>query len=73
MSIINQTEMSRTKSSPQYDLVVVGSGFAGSMTALNFLERCKALGKHGKVALIEAGKDGERCGGSRLRPFSWDA
>jgi tricarballylate dehydrogenase len=48
-----------------YDLVVVGSGFAGSMTTLNFLEECKKLGKSGKVALIEAGKDGERCGASR--------
>lgn len=35
------------------------------MTALNFLEECKRLGKTGKVALIEAGKDGERCGASR--------
>ncbi len=49
----------------QYDLVVVGSGFAGSMTTLNFLEECKKLGKTGKVALIEAGKEGERCGASR--------
>lgn len=51
--------------STEYDLVVVGSGFAGSMTTLNFLEECKKLGKKGKVALIEAGKDGERCGASR--------
>ncbi|KUJ15766.1 FAD/NAD(P)-binding domain-containing protein [Mollisia scopiformis] len=51
--------------SPQYDLVVVGSGFAGSMTALNFLEQCKKDGKQGKVAIIEAGKNGERCGASR--------
>jgi hypothetical protein len=35
------------------------------MTTLNFLEECKKLGKHGKVALIEAGKEGERCGASR--------
>lgn len=49
----------------QYDLVVVGSGFAGSMTALNFLEEAKKLGKSGRVALIEAGKEGERCGASR--------
>lgn len=48
-----------------YDIVVVGSGFAGSMTTLNFLEECKKLGKKGRVALIEAGKDGERCGASR--------
>jgi succinate dehydrogenase/fumarate reductase flavoprotein subunit len=48
-----------------YDLVVVGSGFAGSMTTLNFLEECKKLGKRGRVALIEAGQEGERCGASR--------
>ena len=48
-----------------YDLVVVGSGFAGSMTTLNFLEECKKLGKKGRVALIEAGQEGERCGASR--------
>lgn len=36
------------------------------MTTLNFLEECKKLGKKGKVALIEAGKEGERCGASRL-------
>lgn len=35
------------------------------MTTLNFLEECKRLGKRGTVALIEAGKDGERCGASR--------
>lgn len=57
---------SLTGSAPTvYDLVVVGSGFAGSMTTLNFLEECSKLGKLGKVALIEAGKDGERCGASR--------
>ena len=48
-----------------YDLVVVGSGFAGSMTTLNFLEEVKRSNKLGKVALIEAGKEGERCGASR--------
>lgn len=41
------------------------SSSAGSMTTLNFLEECKRLGKKGTVALIEAGKDGERCGASR--------
>ncbi len=35
------------------------------MTTLNFLEECKRLGKRGKVALLEAGKEGERCGASR--------
>lgn len=49
----------------EYDLVVVGSGFAGTMTTLNFLEECKKLGKKGKVAMIEAGREGERCGASR--------
>lgn len=52
-------------SSEQYDLVVVGSGFAGSMATLNFLEECKRLSKPGRVALVEVGKDGERCGASR--------
>jgi tricarballylate dehydrogenase len=52
-------------SGQQYDLVVVGSGFAGSMTTLNFLEECKRSNKTGKVALIEVGKEGERCGASR--------
>lgn len=49
----------------KYDLIVLGSGFAGSMTALNFLEECKRSGKDGRVALIEVGKKGERCGASR--------
>lgn len=35
------------------------------MTTLNFLEECKNLGKRGRVVLIEAGKEGERCGASR--------
>lgn len=35
------------------------------MTALNFLEDTKTQGKAAKLALIEAGKDGERCGASR--------
>jgi tricarballylate dehydrogenase len=35
------------------------------MTTLNFLEECKKLGKTGKVALIEAGQEGERRGASR--------
>ncbi|KAG4438700.1 hypothetical protein IFR05_005827 [Cadophora sp. M221] len=50
---------------PAYDLVVIGSGFAGSMTTLNFLEQCKRDGKRGRVALVEVGKEGERCGASR--------
>jgi succinate dehydrogenase/fumarate reductase flavoprotein subunit len=48
-----------------YDFVVVGSGFAGFMTTPNFLEECKRSNKAGKVALIEVGKEGERCGASR--------
>ena len=48
-----------------YDLVVVGSGFAGSMTTLNFLETCKKHNKTGRVALVEVGKADERCGASR--------
>jgi len=48
-----------------YDLVVAGSGFAGSMATLNFLEECKKQHKSGRVALVEVGKDGERCGASR--------
>jgi hypothetical protein len=43
---------------------VVGSGFVGSMTTLNFLE-CKRSNKTGKVALIEVGKEGELCGALR--------
>jgi hypothetical protein len=35
------------------------------MTTLNFLEHAKSLGKRATVALIEAGKEGERCGASR--------
>ena len=48
-----------------YDLIVVGSGFAGTMTTLNFLEECKRLNKSGRVALVEAGKEGERSGASK--------
>ncbi|OJI96960.1 hypothetical protein ASPVEDRAFT_78706 [Aspergillus versicolor CBS 583.65] len=51
--------------SSTYDLIIVGSGFAGCMTALNFLETAKRLNKPARVALIEAGKKGERCGASR--------
>ncbi|KAJ5974722.1 hypothetical protein N7481_011932 [Penicillium waksmanii] len=52
-------------SSLSYDLIVVGSGFAGCMTTLNFLETCERLNKTARVALVEAGKNGERCGASR--------
>jgi succinate dehydrogenase/fumarate reductase flavoprotein subunit len=57
--------VSNGTASKHYDLFVVGSGFAGSMTTLNFLEECKRSNKAGKVALIEIGKEGERCGASR--------
>lgn len=60
-----QSALNLGPTSTTYDLVVVGSGFAGTTTTLNFLEECKKLGKRGKVALIEAGRDGERCGASR--------
>ena len=53
------------KMTQEYDLIVVGSGFAGCMTVLNFLEQCKKENKHGKVALIEIGKEGERSGASK--------
>ncbi|EME78694.1 uncharacterized protein MYCFIDRAFT_86959 [Pseudocercospora fijiensis CIRAD86] len=48
-----------------YDLIVVGSGFGGSFATLSYLETLKASGKSGRVALVEVGKDGERCGASR--------
>ena len=35
------------------------------MTTLNFLEECKKLGKRGKIAMIEVGKEGERSGASK--------
>ncbi|KAF6831305.1 succinate dehydrogenase fumarate flavoprotein subunit [Colletotrichum plurivorum] len=52
-------------SSEAYDLIVVGSGFAGCMTTLNFMEECKRLEKSCRVALVEAGKEGERSGASK--------
>ena len=52
---------------PNYDMVVIGSGFAGSTATLSFLE---AAEKAGRVALIEAGKRGTWPGGSHwTRPF----
>lgn len=48
-----------------YDLIVVGTGFAGCMTALNFLEECERTKKSGRVALVEVGKEGERSGASK--------
>ncbi|OQO09393.1 hypothetical protein B0A48_04791 [Cryoendolithus antarcticus] len=52
-------------SSTKYDLVVVGTGFAGCMATLAFLEQCKKDNKQGKVALLEVGKEGERSGASK--------
>lgn len=40
------------------------------MTTLNFLEHANQLRKTAKVALIEAGKEGERCGASRYGSLS---
>ena len=55
---------------PDYDMVVVGSGFAGSTAALSFLEATEKDGQAGSVALIEAGKKGTWPGASRwTRPF----
>ena len=51
--------------STSYDLIVIGTGFAGCMTALNFLETSRRLPNPGRVALVEAGKKDERCGASR--------
>jgi glycine/D-amino acid oxidase-like deaminating enzyme len=55
---------------PDYEMVVIGSGFAGSTATLSFLEAAEKAGKAGRVALIEAGKRGTWPGGSRwTRPF----
>ncbi|BFZ65353.1 hypothetical protein YB2330_006519 [Saitoella coloradoensis] len=49
-----------------YDLVVVGSGFAGTTTALSFMETAKEKNNTtAKVALLEVGKKDERAGASR--------
>lgn len=53
-----------------YDVVVVGSGFAGSAAALSFLEATEKAGRAGRVALIEAGGRGRWPGASRwAKPF----
>jgi succinate dehydrogenase/fumarate reductase flavoprotein subunit len=41
-----------------YDLIVVGSGFAGSSATLSFLETTESKGASGRVALLEVGKEG---------------
>lgn len=48
-----------------YDLIVVGSGFAGSSATLAFCETAEREGRSGRVALLEVGKEGERAGASR--------
>ncbi|KAI0197553.1 succinate dehydrogenase/fumarate reductase flavoprotein subunit [Astrocystis sublimbata] len=52
-------------SSKTYDLIVVGTGFAGTMTALNFLEEAKRLSKSSRIAIVEVGKEHERSGASK--------
>ncbi|KIM93317.1 hypothetical protein OIDMADRAFT_61656 [Oidiodendron maius Zn] len=68
MSVISQVVTSTSGAPTEYNFIVVGSGFAGCMTTLNFLENAKSLGKAATVALIEAGKDGEQRGASRWTP-----
>ena len=48
-----------------FDLIIVGTGFAGTMTALNFLEEAKRLNRPGRVAIVEIGEEGERSGASK--------
>ncbi len=48
-----------------YDLIVVGSSFAGSMATLAFCETMESEGSSGRVALLEVGKKNERAGASR--------
>ena len=55
---------------PDYDMVVIGSGFAATTATLSFLEATEKAGQVGNVALIEAGKLGTWPGGSRWsNPF----
>lgn len=55
---------------PDYDMVVIGSGFAGTAATLSFLETAENAVTAGRVALIEAGKKGMWPGASRwARPF----
>jgi hypothetical protein len=41
---------------PDYDMVLVGSGFAGSTATLIFLKATEKAGQAGRMALIEAVK-----------------
>lgn len=49
----------------EYDLVVIGSGFAGASAALSYCEKAADEGRSGRVALVEVGAEDERSGGSR--------
>lgn len=48
-----------------YDLIVVGSGAAGSSATLAFCEAAQEKGRSDRVALLESGKEGERSGATR--------
>lgn len=55
---------------PDYDMVVIGSGFTGPTATLSALEATEKVGQVGGVALIEAGVLGTRPGTSRWsHPF----
>jgi succinate dehydrogenase/fumarate reductase flavoprotein subunit len=41
-----------------YDLIVIGGGFAGAAAALSFLQTAEKSGRAGRVALIEAEEPG---------------
>jgi tricarballylate dehydrogenase len=49
----------------KYDLIVVGSGFAGTSAALSFCETATREGRSGRVAVLEVGRQDERAGASR--------
>lgn len=49
----------------EYDLVVIGSGFAGASAALSYCEKAAEEGRSGRVAVVEVGAEDERSGGSR--------
>ncbi|OOF93559.1 hypothetical protein ASPCADRAFT_508671 [Aspergillus carbonarius ITEM 5010] len=50
---------------PPYDLLIIGTGFAGCTTALTYLQATQNLHPRPRIALLEAGQNGERCGASR--------
>ncbi|WP_353713625.1 FAD-binding protein [Arthrobacter sp. K5] len=49
----------------EYDLIVIGSGFAGASAALSYCEKAQEAGRSGRVAVVEVGAEDERAGGSR--------